>query len=257
MTTKVKRSLVKTFLRTGSVGTPAWALIGDGVTSGKINYNPKTAEETYISEDSATIYLDSYAPILPLEATAKHGDSAFDYIDSIRKGRSVLADSETDIVNVWLYQKDGFTIFPAESQGVSIQVDDFGGEGGQAAKLNYTINFLGEPIQGVFKPAATAEFIAMPIEDDVTLTALTLGSGTLSPLFSVDHKNLFYTTSIAAATVTVSSTCAGSTIVQKCNGSVVGQGSPASLNLGANNITIDVTTGSHRAIVSILATRTV
>jgi hypothetical protein len=257
MTTKVKRSLVKTFLRTGSVGTPVWALIGDGVTSGKINYNPKVAEETYITEDTAQIYLDSYAPTLPIEATAKYGDPAFDFIDTLRKGRSVLGGSETDIVNVWLYQKDGFTIFPAESQPVSIQIDDFGGEGGAAAKLNYTINFVGAPIAGVFSPAATAEFIAMPIADDVTLTALTLGSGTLTPLFSADHKNLFYTTSIAAATVTVSSTCSGATIVQKCNGTVVGQGGAASLNLGANIITIDVTKTTYHAIYSILATRTV
>lgn len=257
MTSKIKRSLIKTFLRTGSVGTPAWKLIGDGVVSGKINYNPKTVEETYISEDSATIYLDSYAPTLPIEATAKSGDDVFEYIDALRKGRSVLASSETDIVNVWLYQKQGYEIYPAEKQAVSIQIDDFGGEGGQASKVNYTVNFIGDPIVGIFKPAATAEFISTPIHDDATLATLVLGSGTLSPLFSADHKNLFYTTSIAAATVTVASTRTGGTIVQKCNGVVVGQGNPASLNLGPNNITIDVTNGSYRAIYNIYATRTV
>jgi hypothetical protein len=257
MATKVKRSLIRTFLRTGSVGTPAWKLIGDGVTTAKFNYSPKTVEETYITDDSATTYLDSYAPTLPIEATAKYGDSVFDYVDTLRKGRSVVAAAETDIVNVWMYKKSGFTVYPAEKQACSIQVDDFGGDGGTAGKLNYTINFLGDPILGTFKPAATAAFYPTPTALTV-LTTLTLGSGTLDPLFVTDPSNLFYTTSIAAATVTMASTMAGSTIVQKDNlGNVVNQGAAASLSLGANVLTITVTQTGETSIYSILSTRTV
>jgi len=259
MATKVKRSLLKTFLRTGSVGTPNWQLLGDGVVSGKITYSPKTVEETYVSEDSAQIYLDSYAPTLPIEATAKVGDSVFDFIELLRVGRSVLANAETDIVNVWLYKKQGgYTIYPAEKQAVSIQIDDFGGEGGTAAKINYTLNFIGDPIAGIFKPAATAEFMQIPADDTVVLTTMVLGSGTLSPLFATDRTNVFYTTSIAAGTVTMTSTRAGSTIIQKDTvGATVGQGASATLVMGANNLTIDVVSGSNHSIYSILATRTV
>jgi hypothetical protein len=253
---KIKRSLVKTFLNTGTPAAPVWVLIGDGVVSGKITYSPKTVSETYISDDNATIYVDSYEPNLPVEAMALSTDAAFVWLDALRKARGVLSSAETEIVNVWLYQKPGFTHYPAEKQMVSIQIDDFGGDGGSATKINYTINFIGDPEIGVFKPAATATFYS----DDPTLdlTTLVLGSGTLSPLFAVDHGQKFYTTTIAAATVTMASTLSGATIVQKDGaGSTVGQGAPASLTMGANILTITVTKGGLTAVYSILATRTV
>jgi hypothetical protein len=150
MATKIKRSEIQTFLNTTPLAAATYALLGDGVVSGKISYNPKTSEETYINEDSATITLESYAPTLPVEMTAKFGDTVFDFVDNLRVTRAVLADAETDIVNVWAYEAGGPTAYPAEKQNVSIQINDFGGDGGQAAKINYTINFVGDPVVGTF-----------------------------------------------------------------------------------------------------------
>jgi hypothetical protein len=251
---KIKRSLVKTFLNTGTPGAPVWVLIGDGVVSGKINYNPKTLEETYISEDSASISIDSYAPNLPIEMTAKTTDAAFAYIEALRVNRSVLSGAETEIVNVWLYKTPANGYYYAEKQAVSIQVDDFGGDGGAAAKINYTINFLGDPTLGIFKPAATATFAANPVL--TTLTTLVLGSGTLSPLFAANHANLLYTTSIAAATVTMASTLSGATIVQREGANVVNQGAAANLSMGLNHLSVEVTVGAEVVTYYIDATRT-
>jgi hypothetical protein len=156
---KIKRSEVKSFLNTTPLSTATYKLIGDGVTTGTINYNPKTSEETYIHEDSATIAVESYAPTMPIEATAKNGDYVFEFIDALRKSRAVLNNAETDIVNVWLYETGGPTAYPAEKQTVSIQIDDFGGDGGVAAKINYTINFIGNPVLGTFN-SGTSVFTA-------------------------------------------------------------------------------------------------
>lgn len=150
MTTKIKRSEIQTFVNTTPLAAATFVLLGDGVVAGKIAYNPKTSEETYINETSATITLESYAPTLPIEQTAKFGDPAFDFIDNLRVGRKVLADAETNIVNVWIYEGGGPTAYPAEKQSVAIQIDDFGGEGGVAAKINYTLNFIGSPTLGTF-----------------------------------------------------------------------------------------------------------
>ena len=68
----------------------------------------------------------------------------------MRKTRAVLGDAETTIVNVWAYETGGPSAFPAEQQAVSIQIDDFGGEGGQATKINFTINFIGDAVAGTF-----------------------------------------------------------------------------------------------------------
>lgn len=245
MTTKIKRSQVKSFLNTGTILSPTWSLIGDGVTSGKINMNPKVTEETYITEDTANISVDSYAPTFPVEATCKAGDAAFEYLDTLRKSRGVLADSETEVVNVWLYKTTQGGFYYAEKQAVSLQVDDFGGDGGQAAKLNYTINFLGDAVKGAFDPVGL-DFVAAPVL--AVLATMVIGAVTLTPLFATDHYWLYYAGSVASATVSMASTCAaaGAVIVQKDDsGDVVNQGANAGLDMGHNDLTIEVTVGSE------------
>lgn len=149
----VKRSQFKTFLNTGTEAVPVWSLIGDGVSSGAISYNPQTLEEIYIHQDSGVTEIESYKPTLPIEATAKSGDPAFDFVDAMRKTRAVLADAHAEVVNVWLYETPTGNAYPAERQPVSIQIDEFGGDGGQSAKINYTVNFMGDPVIGTFDPA--------------------------------------------------------------------------------------------------------
>ena len=152
MTTKIKRSEFKTFLNTTPDSTATYNVIGDGVTTGTINYNPEVTTETYIDQTSASTEIERYAPVLPIEASAKSGDAVFEFIDTLRKDRATLADAQTDIVNVWLYESPTLNEYPAEKQTVSIQVDSFGGDGGTAVKLNYTVNFIGDPVVGTFNP---------------------------------------------------------------------------------------------------------
>ena len=147
-TGKIKRSLFQTFIDT--TGAENYELLGEGVVDGKISYNPKTLEETYVSEDTANIAVESYAPTMPLEMTCVAGDAAFEYIDSLRKEQAVLGDAETTIVNVWMYEDGGPDAYPAEQREVSIQIDDFGGPGGEATKINFTINFIDDPVTGTF-----------------------------------------------------------------------------------------------------------
>ena len=156
---KIKRSEFKTFIDTTPATTPTWSLLAQGISSGTINYNPKTSEETFIDADSATVTLDSYAPNMPVEAIAINGDAAFEYIDGLRKNRAVLSDAETEIVNVWLYETATGGAYPAEKQAVSIQIDTFGGDGGTPAKINFTINYLGDAVKGTFNPGTLA-FVA-------------------------------------------------------------------------------------------------
>jgi hypothetical protein len=156
MATTVKRSNFKTFLNTGTVATPVWSLLGDGITTGTINYNPQTLEEVYIHQDSGSTEIESYKPTMPIEGTCKAGDAVFDYIDNLRQARAVLTAARTEIVNVWLYEAPVTGAYPAEKQAVSIQIDSFGGDGGTSAKINYTINFVGDPVTGTFNPVTLA-----------------------------------------------------------------------------------------------------
>lgn len=156
---KIKRSQVMTFMNTTPSAAATYSLIGEGVTGGSIAYNPQVEEETYIHQDSATVTVESYSPKLSLEASAVAGDAVFEFIDSLRVARAVLASAQTDIVNVWAYETGGPAAYPAEKQNVSIQIDEFGGEGGASVKINYTVNFIGDPVVGTFN-ASTKAFTA-------------------------------------------------------------------------------------------------
>ena len=148
---KIKRSQVQSFLQTASSPSIVLSLIGSGVTTGTINYNPETSSETYIHEEGATIDVERYAPNLPVEASCVNGDAVFEYIDNLRKTRATLNDARTYLVNVWMYETPTSTDkYPAERQEVSIQIDSFGGDGGVATKINYTINFIGDPVVGEY-----------------------------------------------------------------------------------------------------------
>jgi hypothetical protein len=153
---KIKRSQVQSFLNTTPLSTATYKLIGDGIVGGSIAMNPKITEETYIHQDSASISVDSYAPKMPVEGSAKAGDDVFEFIDALRRARATLADAETDVVNVWMYETGGPTAYPAEKQPVAISVDEFGGEGGVAAKIKYTINFIGPAVLGTFNASTKA-----------------------------------------------------------------------------------------------------
>lgn len=157
----VKRSQFAAYLNTGTAQTPAWSRIGDGVTSAKVDYNPQTSEEVFIHQDSGTTEVESYKPTMPLEMKCMAGDPAWDALDDLRQARAVLGAAQKEILLVYLYETPVSDAYPAERQSVSVQVDDFGGDGGTANMLNVTLNFRGDPVRGTFNPT-TGTFTATP-----------------------------------------------------------------------------------------------
>ena len=151
--TKVKRSKLAIFLDTsGGEETAEWALIGNGVTEQTIAYNPTTSDEVYIHQDSGTVDVESYKPNIPTPMTAIKGDPVFDYVDGLRKTRAIGADARTKICIVYLYETGTTGAYPAEQNDCSIQIDDFGGAGGESATINFTINLIGDAVVGTFNP---------------------------------------------------------------------------------------------------------
>lgn len=154
-----KRSKFAVFIDVSATSTPDWALLGEGITTASINYNPQTSEETYIHQDSGTTEIESYKPTLPIECSFDKGDAALAYLDTLRKSRAVLDDAVRDALLVYLYEDAVSGAYPAEKQSVSIQIDSFGGDGGGKIKINSTLNFRGDAIDGTFNPT-TGTFTA-------------------------------------------------------------------------------------------------
>ena len=86
----------------------------------------------------------------------KAEEDARGYIDDIRINRKVLGDATTDILIVYLYKEATSGAYPAEKNRCGIQIDDFGGAGGESAKLNFTVNLQGDATRGTFDPSTKA-----------------------------------------------------------------------------------------------------
>lgn len=153
-TDKIKRSEAAYFVNIGSSGSAVYARLGTGVTTSKVNMNPKTTEEQYIHEDVATTTLDAYAPTLPVEMTAYADDSVFAFVKALYNAEAVGSDANTDIVEVDLYASSSASKWPARKHSVSVQIDDYGGDAGAPAKINFTFNYMGAQTPGSFNPTS-------------------------------------------------------------------------------------------------------
>ncbi len=250
---KKKRSLFAKFLNTGTSAAPTWSIIGDGVVSATINYNPQVTTEQYIHQDSATTEVDSYQPVLPVEASLMVGDSVLDVIDGLRQSRAVLGDAHKELLMVYLYETPVDNQYPAERQEVSVMVDDFGGDGGSPIKVNFTLNFVGDPVLGKYNPTSKT---FTPNPNLAALSALTIGSLVLTPEF--DRNELWYTSTTSGTTAVIEATPEdeSATVVIKLDGVTISDGNLTWLE-GLNVVTIGVTVGTETATYTVKVTKTV
>lgn len=151
---KIRRSKFAVFVNiTPTAQAPTWALVGDGVNEMSIAYNPQTSEEVYINQDSGCTDVQSYKPSIATPMTAMKGDEVFAFVDDIRTRRAVLSDCLTECLLVYLYKDNSASGYPAERNTCAVQIDNFGGAGGEAAKLNFTLLLQGDATQGSFEPS--------------------------------------------------------------------------------------------------------
>lgn len=153
MSKTVKRSLLATFIdTTPNTDTPTYERVGIGVSDMSIAYNPQVKTEQDITQDNAESEVTGYQPNIPVSQKAKKGDEVYDYVNLLRRKRAVFDDCKTTIINVDLYDGDAETGYKAEKQPVSVQIDDYGGAGSDPLTIGYTLNYTGDPIEGIFNP---------------------------------------------------------------------------------------------------------
>ena len=96
--------------------------------------------------------------------------------------------------------------------------------------------------------AAWYSAVPLPAPASALLTALTIGTLTLSPTF--DDAKFTYTTTTANAKDAITATAAsGATAVIQVNGAVVASGADATWQAGANNVTVTVTDANGITVV--------
>lgn len=164
MAEKIKRPLIASFLDTSqasSYTSAEWARIGVNVTEASIEYNPQTETEQDIVSDSASTEITGYQPTMPVTQQCTKGDPVYEFVTKLRRNRATLADSHTWALNIDMWDTSSNSSYVAEVQEVSVQVDTYGGSGGETPVQEFTVNYIGDPIKGTVvlssgKPTFTA-----------------------------------------------------------------------------------------------------
>ena len=146
---KIDRTEWVDFLNTTpSVETPTWAIIGVGITDKSTDYNANTTEEKWIIHKNATKPTESYALTSGVEQTAYKDDPVFEFIDDIRYHLKTGSDAETTLLEIDKYSFTGEETAPVYRARLWKVGIELGSNGGETAKINYTINYNGDPTFG-------------------------------------------------------------------------------------------------------------
>jgi len=144
--TKIPRSKYATFIDiTPGNSNATYTLLGVGVTSYAIDYNPQTTTEKWIIHDNAQTTHDGNQKQGAVSQKAYKGDGVFEYVASLRD--KFGAEVKTTVLDVDLWDSEGTTTvtYKAKKSEATIIITSYGGED---AVIEYTIYYDGDPIDG-------------------------------------------------------------------------------------------------------------
>lgn len=142
-----------TFIKVGG----SFVLMGEGIQSQTIAYNPTVKEVGYIHETAKRKKTTGYAPTIDTPQEASIGDPVFDYVDGLRRTMALGSDLKTEVILVYIYAPAEGGGYEATKHDASIQINDFGGEGQDSLVINYAVTLEGTPQIGT---ATIAEGVA-------------------------------------------------------------------------------------------------
>lgn len=149
--TKVMREKVRHYLNTGTVGTPVWSLINEGVSSLTTNFNLETEEEAYIADSAKTKTTTGLAIETTFDMNRVKGDAANDKIFALVWGRKVGTDADTELLTVNLSATPTSTDkYPAIKDTVNVIYNSIGDEAIKPLKIGVTLGHQGDPEIGTW-----------------------------------------------------------------------------------------------------------
>lgn len=113
----------------------------------------------------------------------------------------------------------------------------------------------GDPGFDTFLDSVPAAFTSGPTTADTTLSALTIGSLTLSPTFSANTTSYAASTTNASDTITATPTASGASVEIKNGTTTVSSGSAATWSAGQNTVTVKVTNGGATKTYTVTVTK--
>lgn len=146
---KIDRTEWVEFLNTTpNADKETWEIIGVGITDKSTDYNAEKTEEKWIIHRNKNVTVDSYGLTSGVEQTAYKGDGVFEFIDDIRYRLKTGSKAETTLLEIDKYSVTNETTTPKYRARLWTVVIEVSSHGGDTAKVNYTINYSGDPTFG-------------------------------------------------------------------------------------------------------------
>ena len=87
--------------------------------------------------------ITGYAPASDVEQKCYKDEDIFEYVDAKRRARAIESDAETQILDVFMYDKKAEGTYGAELNNAIIVISSFSGD-----SIGYSVKRNGDPIQG-------------------------------------------------------------------------------------------------------------
>lgn len=145
---KIDRTNLATFLDvTPKESEETWEILGVGIPSYAIEFNPSISSEKWIINKNSTSTLESNSKQGDVSQTMHKGDPCFEFVYSLMDKTG--SDVETNILDVDYFEEisddSGIKTYKAKQSRGMVAITSYGGE---TATIGYTLYYNGDPIEG-------------------------------------------------------------------------------------------------------------
>lgn len=139
------------FLNIGSTSTPSYVLLGDGITSLAEEFNPETETKQYINQQNGSAQVKSYAPSISVDKEYIKGEELQAWLDVKVRELPVGSEAETDYIRVNIFETTSTSgSYKAVKRKCCFAINSTGGDAGSAIIDSFSLNGIGDGIQGKF-----------------------------------------------------------------------------------------------------------
>jgi hypothetical protein len=143
---KITREQFVTYLNTTPTeDSETWSLVGVGVTSYGIAFNPQVTTEKWIINKAATSSLDSYQRQGDVSQKCYKGDPIFEYVNELRRTCGIGAEVQSQVLDIDRYDSTSDSKYKATKSDVIVVITNYMAED---AVIEYSIYYNGDPTQG-------------------------------------------------------------------------------------------------------------
>lgn len=143
---KITREQVVSYLNTTPNSQNAtWGLIGIGITSYGLGFNPQVTTEKWIINKNATSSLESYQIQGEVSQKCYKGDPIFEFVNELRRTAGVGSEAETEVLDIDTYDEASSDNYKATKYKCTIAITNYMSE---EAIIEYSIYYNGDPVLG-------------------------------------------------------------------------------------------------------------